>query len=263
MNPEPDARQRTISLPSDGHRGIDRYSVALITGAASFVDLLDEFRKIAKPLTGLTFITLDNLDQCLYTSGHAINRYGLDVGVAYPDNDSVEAREGYEAAVFAGSQMRLNDPESMVEWDELSGTLVTVEADIDALVELNRNPGLLLGDVHVVQNVPVDGDSSLLAGIPNGYFEGDWTPFQNLAVTRRLVKWHGYVPWGIGASTLGFVNTFDHPGQRDIPALIADLQHLYGHPELSAWQELAQILGASSTLILGYADDFAELVTDE
>jgi hypothetical protein len=71
------------------------------------------------------------------------------------------------------------------------------------------------------------------------------------------------VPWGIGASTLGFVNTFDHPGQRDIPALIADLQHLYGHPELSAWQELAQILGASSTLILGYADDFAELVTDE
>ena len=159
--------------------------------------------------------------------------------------------------------MRLNDPESMVEWDELSGTLVTVESDIDALVELNCNPGLLLGDVHVVQNVPVDGDSSLLAGIPNGYFEGDWTPFQNLAVTRRLVERHGYVPMGIGASTLGFVSTVDYPEQRDISALIEDLQHLYGHPESSAWQELAQILGASSTLILGYSEDFAELVTDE
>lgn len=263
MNREPESRQQTIALPCDAHRGIDRYSVALITGATSFDDLLHEFRKIAQSRTGMTFLTLDDLDQCLYTSGHARERYGLGADVVYPDNDSVEARESYEAAVFAASQVKLNAAEAMVEWDGLFGTLATVEADVDALVKLNRNPGLLLDDVHVVQNVPADGYASLLAEIPNGYFSGDWTPFQNLAVTRRLVERHGYVPMGIGARTLGFVSTVDHPGQRDISALIADLQHLYGHSGSSAWQELAQILGASSTLVIGYSEDFAELVTDE
>ena len=260
MNDGPHLRYRTILLPSDGHRGIDRYSVALISGAASFSELLSEFQYIAKGRDGLTFITLDGLDQCLYTSGHATNRYGFGDGLHYPVDDVAEAREGYEAAVFARAQMRLNDPESRVAWDELSCTLLTSKEDLDALVEINLNPDVLLDEVHVVQNVPVNADTSLLAGIPNGYFEGDWTPFQNLAVSQRLVTRHGYAPLGIGASTLGFVRSIDQSHRGNIPALIADLQHLYGHSESSAWQKLAEILSNSSTLILGYTEDFAEMI---
>ncbi|ACU70920.1 conserved hypothetical protein [Catenulispora acidiphila DSM 44928] len=49
--------------------------------------------------------------------------------------------------------------------------------DIDALVALNRDPGLLLDDRHVVQCLPTDDSLDLLADIPNGYFTDDWSPF--------------------------------------------------------------------------------------
>ncbi|MGV8881781.1 MAG: hypothetical protein ACOH19_06480 [Rhodoglobus sp.] len=255
--------QQTVQLPSEGRRGIDRYSIALITQPTTFSTLRDEVLRLSALNSGRTFVTLDNLSQCLYTSGHAVNRHDLDGDVEYPDDDSRGALDDYEAAVFAASLAVLNAAETSVAWSELSGALVTGEADIDALVELNRHAERLLDDVHVVQSVPDGGVSSLLANIPNGYFESDWTPFQGLAVTRRLAERHGYEPWGIGASTLAFLSVLDDPGERDAPALIEDLQHLYGHPDAPAWTKLSKLIAVQPILILGYAEDFAALTADE
>ena len=254
--------QQTVQLPSEGRRGIDHYSIALITQPATFSTLRDEVLRLSALNSGRTFVTLDNLSQCLYTSGHAVNRHDLDGDVEYPDDDSRSALDDYEAAVFATSLAVLNAPETSVAWSELSDALVTAEADIDALVELNRHPERLLDDVHVVQSVPDSGVLSLLANIPNGYFESDWTPFQSLAVTRRLAERHGYEPWGIGASTLAFLSVLDDPAERDAAALVADLQHLYGHSGVQAWTELSEILAEKPILILGYTEDFAELASD-
>lgn len=47
-------------------------------------------------------------------------------------------------------------------------------------------------------------------------------------------------------------------GERDVPALIADLQELYGHHESAGWADLATVVESSRVLLLGYTEDFAE-----
>lgn len=252
-------QQHTTELPSEGHRGIDRYSIALIVGATSFAELVTEYRRISATRPGRSFITLDDLGQCRYTSGHAVNRHELDDGISYPDDDSPPALEKYEAQVFEAAQRVLADPQRTVDTNELASSHPTTASHIDALLVLNRNPDLLLDDVHVVQNVPSNDVSAVLANIPNGYFEGDWTPFECLAVTRLLAERHGYEPLGVGASTLAFLSTLDRTQRRDIAALMKDLQQIYGHETAQSWNELAQVISASPLLILGYTEDFADL----
>lgn len=249
-------------LPSEGFHGIDRYSVAVITGATSFTGLLTEHRSITQAHDGLTFITLDELDQCRYTSGHAANAHGFGTDLEYPIDESPGALAVYEAAVFAETFRRLTTPELCTEWTDLADALIVDASGIEALVAINRDPDCLIDAVHVVQNVPEAGGAGLLANIPNGYFEGDLTPFQNLAITQRLAQMYGYTPFGIGARTLGFIRPFDNSDRPNVHGIIADLQHLYGHPESPAWSDLAAVLEASPVLILGYTEDFAELVSE-
>ncbi|WQB72884.1 hypothetical protein SCD75_13850 [Prescottella equi] len=61
------------ALPDAGHRGVNRLSVAVVTEAQSFDALLAAFREIeaAHRNDGRCFLTLDDPNQCLYTSGHA------------------------------------------------------------------------------------------------------------------------------------------------------------------------------------------------
>jgi hypothetical protein len=253
---------KTVRLPSEGRPGIDRYSVALVTDAVGFSSLLDAFHEVEAEnrQLGRSFLTLDDLNQCLYTSGHTLGSYGFDDDLVYPENETPEAVAEYQAAVLAATLKGLSDPDRTVSWDQLQGTLFAVPEDIDALNELNRNPDLLLDDVHVVQCIPVASDEGPLANLPNGYFTSDWTPFQCLAVVRRICQQHGYAFIGIGASTLGFLSVLDDEGERDTAALISDLQHLYGQADHGAWQQLDQTLRRARHLILGYTENFADLI---
>ncbi|MBS2531213.1 hypothetical protein KGQ20_00340 [Catenulispora sp. NF23] len=250
-------------LPAQGYRGADTFSVALIDGAESFDVLMRAFGRVEAEHRGQgrCFLTLDDLDQCLYTSEHSRSMYGLDEGVAYPAEDTPEVLTAYEVARFQAGAAALRDPVRTVPWDSVCGSLVLEPSDVDALVTLNRNPGVVVGDRHVVQCLPTDDGTDLLAGIPNGYFFGDWTPFDCHSVARRLSERHGYVLFGIGAATLGF-RSVSGAGERDWDALIADLQELYGEQGSSAWAGLVPTLHESRMLLLGYADQFAELVVE-
>ena len=246
-------------LPAEGHRGIDSFSVARITGATSFSELLDAFRRVEAEhrQRGRCFLTLDFLNQCLYTSGHAIGAHNLDDGVDYPEDDDPAAQAAYETALFRAVSAVLHTRDR--KWKKVAGKLFTDPSDIEALVRLNRDPGLVLDDVHVVQCLPTDDDVDLLANIPNGYFVCDWTPFDCYAVVRRISGRHGYALFGIGASTLGFLSVAD-PGERDLSALITDLRQLYGHSDSSAWADLAAVVESSPVLLLGYTEGLAETV---
>lgn len=248
------------ALPDEGHRGANRLSVALITDPESFDALLAAFRRVeaAHLRVGRCFLTLDDPNQCLYTSGHARAKHDLDGDIAYPDDDTHDALAVYDAAVFESAGAALRDPDRAVRWEDVGNSLVTAPSDIEALVALNRDPGLLVDDVHVVQCLPTTDHTDLLADLPNGYFAGDWTPFECHAVARRMGERHGYVLMGIGASTLGFLSVLD-PGQRDVDALIADLREMYGHRDVDAWNELADVLRGSAVLLLGYTENFADL----
>ncbi|MCL2423092.1 MAG: hypothetical protein FWD11_04230 [Micrococcales bacterium] len=261
---DPDATCTPVitPLPAEGHRGVDCFSVACIHGATSFPELLGAFRKVEAEYRekGRCFLTLDDLNQCLYTSMHAIDEHVLDEVDDDDDDDEVDRSDDdatRSTAEFHAVSAVLHDPARSTSWDDLAGALATEPGDIDALVTLNRDPGLVLDDVHVVQCLPTDDDADLLANIPNGYFEGDWTPFDCYAVVRRVTQQHGYTFFGIGAATLGFLSTVD-PGDRDVPALIADLQKLYGHHDSTAWSDLAAVAESSPVLLLGYIEDFAD-----
>jgi hypothetical protein len=250
----------TIDLPDPRHGGIDRYSVAIVREPATAGELLAAVLRIGDGREGRTFALLDDPDQCLYTSGHAINGHDLDAGVTYPDDDSVAALDRYEAELFAAVLSSLGASDPVAAWVSIPEEFATDTSDIDALVSLHRDPSPLLEAVHVVQRVPEASVDGLLADVPNGYFSSDWTPFQSLAVTRRLHERHGYEPWAIGARILAFHRPAD-AAALDVDALIADLQHLYRQRDSPAWGELAELLRSSTLLFLGYTEDFAELVT--
>lgn len=98
------SRLELVALPTaDGRRGLDRFSVALIKGASSFAELFDAFQQVGagQVANGRSFVTLDDLNQCLYTSGHAANEHGFGDDLDYPDDDDAKAVDTYEAALCA------------------------------------------------------------------------------------------------------------------------------------------------------------------
>lgn len=252
-----------IDLPHEDHKGVDTFSCALILKPAGFDDLLDAFWKIeaAQRTRGRAFLTLDDANQCLYTSGHARGKHDLDAGLDCPEHDDAKAVRDYEVVLLQAARAALRDPNRSLAWEQVCESLHASEADIDALAELNRSPALVLDTVHVVQCLPVQDGVDLLANLPNGYFEGDWSPFACHAVALRLRERHGYELFGIGARMLGFMRlgSADHLATQ---ALIDDLRGLYGHADAPAWIHLAATLAESPCLLLGYTEDFADLAAE-
>ena len=251
-------------LPAEGSRGVDTFSVAVIERAESFGALLEAFRAVEAEhrARGRCFVTLDGLNQCLYTSGHARDANGLGDGVEYPAEDTREALVAYDTALFEAVGAALQKSAGAVSWESVCGSRVVASGDVEALVAMNRDLGCVLDKRHIVQCLPTDDGADLLANIPNGYFEGDLDPFQCHAVARRLSERYGYALFGIGASALGFLSVIDS-GERDWDALVADLQQLYEHRDSTAWEGLVPLLRESSVLLLGYTEDFAALVEGE
>jgi len=251
-------------LPAEGSRGVDTFSVAMIERAESFGALLEAFRRIAAEhrARGRCFVTLDSLNQCLYTSGHARDANDLDGAVEYPEKDTREALAAYDAELFKAVGATLRKFSAARSWESVCGSRVVASDDVDALVAMNRDPGCVLDKCHIVQCLPTDDAADLLANIPNGYFDGDLDPFQCHSLARRLSDRHGYALFGIGASTLGFLSEIDAQ-ERDWDALIADLQELHGHQDSAAWDALVPLLRESPVLLLGYTEEFAALVRDE
>jgi hypothetical protein len=216
---------------------VDENTIARLTGHTTFADLLaalDELR--AEHAPARLVCTLDDVDQCAYTSGHA----------------SLDDR-------FAGDDIAaaLDDPALRVGWDALPGERVGGAADVATLVDVHRDPDRVLDELVLVQRVPVPRDDLVIAGIPNGYFEADWDTFENHAIVRRMAA-HGYRHFGIGAALLGFDRPAA-PTAAEARAVVADLVHLYGAPDSAGWSELAALLTGQRLLFLGYTEDFADV----
>ncbi|MCU1644198.1 MAG: hypothetical protein JWN03_4473 [Nocardia sp.] len=235
----------------------DTNTVARLDEVESFEELLavlDELRSVHSPARILC--TLDDVDQCLYTSMHASedDRLWFEEGEA-EDEDAV-ARQRVDNARIAHLSERLQDGALRVEWEALPGTRIGGKEDVSGLVTLNRVPDRALDDVVLIQRVPVATDDLAITGIPNGYFADDWDIFQNHAVVRRLAT-HGYRHFGMGAAFLAF-DRRTIPSETEAQAVITDLVHLYGAPESPEWPELAALLTGQRLLILGYTEDFAD-----
>jgi hypothetical protein len=233
---------------------LDTNTVARLDGIESFDALLTELDTLrAEHGPARIVCTLDDVNQCAYTSMHASE----DERLWFDADENADPRLMDDARV-ASVAAALDDATLRVKWDALAGVRLPDAADVAGLVEINRDPGAVLDDVVLVQRVPVDRDDLVLAGIPNGYFTCDWDTFQNHAVVLRLAA-HGYRHFGIGSALLGF-DRETTPSADEARAVVADLVHLYGTPETTAWPDLAALLPSRRTLLLGYTEDFAEQV---
>ncbi|MET7991045.1 hypothetical protein ABZU76_09055 [Amycolatopsis sp. NPDC005232] len=241
---------------------VDTNTVARLDEIGGFAEVLDALGQLrGEDPTARMLCTLDDVDQCLYTSVHATedDRLWFDDGTDNgTDDEDPAVRRKVDDARAAHVAAALEDPGSRVEWEELPGQRMGGEVDVAALVAVNRKPDGFLDDVVLVQRVPVGRDDLVIAGIPNGYFTSDWSVFQNHAIVRRMAA-HSYRHFGIGASLLGF-DRAAAPSTEEAHAVVADLTHLYGAPGVTAWDELAGLLPERRLLLLGYTENFPDMV---
>ena len=246
---------KIIPLPAEDRQQIDAFSIAHIDDSGTFAELCGAFRRVAAGREGRCFLSLDSLDQCIYTSMHSVERFDMDeeLTLDVPEDGTPEQLRAYDLAKFELIRDVLSDPARAVDFGSAGEELAIGEDAVSALVTIQRNPEAILEESHVVQCLPTSDPVDLLANIPNGYFDGDIGPFGNVAIARRMLI-HGYELFGIGARLLGFTRTM-----KPTPALIEDLKLLYRR-ESDAWDELLPTLVDSRFLFLGYTEDFPEVM---
>lgn len=241
---------------SDGP--IDAFSHLVLSQSPRLSEILDCMAEQRAAFPSQRFLcTLDDVDQCCYTSRHASDdaRIALGANVGEDMSSPTEALAA-RCNVLTHVIERLESSEHRVEWSTLAGSLCCSDQDIRALSEVNDDPDSILDEVVCIQRVPVSREDLLIAALPNGYFEADWNIFQNHALTRHLRDRYSYRLFGIGASWLGFQRD-DLLASDDILELISDLQTVYGSPgSTEAWAALSDVLRLRTTLFLGYTEDF-------
>lgn len=212
--------------------------------------------------------TLDDINQCNYTCGHAGNDERLSLDAPNDmDWDDPAQQAAWQLASLQHRVQQLAKPELAQTWASVCGTLSTDGDDVETLLTANHNPNLLVEDVIYVQRLPVDADDVLIAGQPNGYFSADWDSFQNHAIIRHLATQYGYRFFCMGAAWMGFVR----PAPLSVAQanrLVGELRDLYGRSNEEAagheaWAALAQVLQARRTLVLGYIENIAESLMED
>lgn len=211
-------------------------------------------------------VSLDQLGQACYTSGHACDAHRLD---SVDGHDlSALPPECFEDGDHIGSfttpaefplrlrnlwqraaDLTLDDVRHHLPWE--------TPGDCNSLLHINGEPNKALalsrGDHVIAQFVPVDRAADALAALPNGYFTPDLNPMQNHVLALHLETRFGLALFGVGASLLGF--------RRETPlataeaeALAALLCGLYAETPPTAVPALAQMLAGRSWLLLRYTE---------
>ena len=212
--------------------------------------------------------TLDDINQCSYTSGHAAQDDRLYLNE--PNDDALDWDDPAQVAAWEGICLQhrvqqLQSAQLQQSWASVCGTLSFGDEDLGALLRANREPDQLLDTVVYIQRLPVASDDLMIAGQPNGYFSADWDSFQNHAIIRHLAQHYGYRFFAMGAAWMGFVRA-EPLDATQAQQLVTELQQLYEGKTLSAdpaWQALTQVLQQRSTLMLGYTEGMAETLPVE
>jgi len=235
------------------------FTRAIVHEIEKFDDLLRFLRSEQAEHPDVTvFVTLDDVAQAFYTSMHATESDELEIDtddldfLGDPGADRIRQRRQ-----FAHTLAQLARDDLRVRWADLRDSRPSSAEQIDVLAAVNESPADILDDAILVMHVPTDDTSAAIAALPNGYFSDDWNVFENHAVARRLALDFGYHPLGVGASWVGFVR--EAPLSADLAdRLVVDLGDLYGEPDAPGWARLADAVTRSSTLFLGYTDNFAD-----
>jgi hypothetical protein len=236
-------------------------------GLQSFADLLVLHARLQRDHPDQRVLaSLDDLGQASYTSGHGADYYGLDeveghdlsgLGVDVFENG---VHQGYLStpAEFPIRVANLLDRARDIQLDQIFGVLDWRTAgDSNDLITINGDPEAALGIAReqdvLFQVVPVHSAAQAIAAFPNGYFQSDLSPMQNLVLARRLEAEYGLSLFGIGSRLLGFRRQAAL-GEDRARALAKELSALYAKSPPTAADELARLLTDRDWLLLRYTE---------
>lgn len=198
--------------------------------------------------------SLDNLGQAGYTAFHALETHGLDATDTHDLSTLPQscfedgAHLGYLSTHEEFPLRLANFQAGRAKAPARDGKLSWVDPDQQVCVDqVNADPDAVVHGPGIVQAVPVACAADLIAAFPNGYFDGDMTPFDVHALATCLDE-IGYELIASGASYLAFWG----PAELD-PATIARrssiVAALYDRADIDA---LNASLAGARHLILRY-----------
>lgn len=237
--------------------------VYAITGINSFEELLKIYTDYQERYPDCAvLLTLDDLAQAQYTSMHAIGMHHLDNIDGYDlssvDKSAFENGEhlGYlttksEFFIRKGNfEKRLG-----VTFDDICGYLSIIEEDeeMNVLETIHKDPLKILDDELLMYVVPVQHKALSLCVFPNGYFDRDFTPFQNYALATYLENRYQYKLMGIGASCIGFIRD-EMLEPNAVEKLAIDIAKLYGCEDAGIVKRFNGIISDNKYLFLKYTE---------
>lgn len=206
-------------------------------------------------------LTLDDLGQAEYTSGHSIHSYDLDETEGHDLSNLDEVcfengeHRGYLStpSEFFIRKTNLLKQAKDIDFESVCDKNMTIDEDEMLILEgINQSPFEYLDEQIELKVVPVDKSYEGICGFPNGYFESDFDPFENYIIAKHLFENYQFELFGIGASILGFKrdNSLE---ESKLKELITDLSKLYNTSE-EAFDKFAEIIRDKKYLFLKYTE---------
>lgn len=248
-----------IEVNRNEGQGINSFSTHAIADGSSFMEVLAGLDQVAAQTPHSCYITVEFPSQLEYTMGHATERFEFDTETNY-DEPEVDS----DAKIYRRTYEAFRDPNQARSWESLSGKMTATDDDLDQFIQVHTKLDHLVEPQHFVQQVPSDDPIDYLACAPNGYFDGDFNPFENAAIVRRFCGTHGLRFLGMGAESLVFITADRLPPKPPlVAAIIADMKHLYGNADSAVWQEITRALAQSAVVVLSYSRGFFETIDFE
>ena len=238
----------------------------IIENLNSFDELIEVYQTYKQNNSDKTIIlTLDDLGQAEYTSGHSIHSNDLDETEGFDlsglDKACFEDGEhvGYlttPSEFFIRKENILKQTED-ISFNSVCEKELTIDEDeILILEKINLSPFEYLDEQIILKIVPVEKSYEGICGFPNGYFSVDLNPFENYALARHLFEKYGFELFGIGASFLGFIRN-GNLEENKVKELITDLSKLYNTTE-KTFDKFAEIVKNQNYLFLKYTEYLEE-----
>jgi len=235
----------------------------LIENINSYEELMEVYQNYKQDNPDKTIIlTLDDLGQAEYTSGHACDwnslldtdgydLSGLDKACYDEDNEHL-GHLSTPSEYFIIRENFLKQTKGIDFKMVCERNIDNSEDDVLDLENMNDSPLAFLDQQVILKILPVEKPYEGLTGFPNGYFSADLSPFENYALSKHLFEKYNFELFGIGASFLGFIKN-EKLEENKVTELITDLAKLYNTTE-SEFDKLAEIIKDKNHLFLRYTE---------
>ena len=241
----------------------DSFVIENLNSFDEFIEIYEKYKYNNPDKT--IVLTLDDLSQAEYTSGHSIHSNDIDETEGYDlsglDKACFEDNEhlGYlttPSEFFIRKENFLKQTKD-IDFKSVCERELTIDEDEMSILErINQSTFEYLDEQIVLKIVPVKKPYEGILGFPNGYFESDLNPFENYALSKHLFERYNFELFGIGASFLGFIRN-EKLEENKVKELIADLSKLYNTTE-SAFDKFEEIIKNKNYLFLKYIEYLEE-----